>query len=197
MRSCFYFVGENTMNTTLDFIIRPLDKNTYSLEVFERDNTQPLASASFEYDVSYMTKFEISQLDSDRKDPSGRLCRLQTYGEKLYRILFVPDIRKIWEDRKKKSDFLFLCLRIAPESVELEMIPWETLHDGAEFIAAGVKTGVSRLPLDIGIQKDLPALPLPLNMLALISCPLDLKEHERLRIESEQEIPPAHACPLS
>jgi len=79
-------------------------------------------------------------------------------------------------------------LRLAPQAAGLEALPWETLYDGDEFIAAGARTSPSRLPLDVQIQDDLPALPSPLKMLALMSGPLDLKENERLQIEKEQEI---------
>ena len=176
------------MITTLDFHIKPQKDNEYSLEVFERGSSQPLARSSFEYDLSFMTEYDISQLDTDEKDPSGRFGRLKTFGEKLYHKIFTPDIHKLWQDYRQKSDFLVCCLRIAPEAGGLEVLPWETLFDGEEFIAAGAATGVSRLPLDIPLQNNLDDLPVPLKMLAVMSSPLDLPEHERLAVEREQEI---------
>jgi tetratricopeptide (TPR) repeat protein/CHAT domain-containing protein len=176
------------MPTTLDFHIRPGKENGFQLEVFERGNSQPLANSAFGYDLSYMTDFEISRLDTVRKDPSERLERLTAFGGKLYKTLFASEIEKIWKDYKEKSDFLTLCIRIAKEADALELLPWETLYDGEEFLAAGAKTSLTRLPLDIPLQKELPELPLPLKMLALMSSPLDLNEHERLAIEQEQEI---------
>ncbi|MBM3237703.1 tetratricopeptide repeat protein [Candidatus Poribacteria bacterium] len=176
------------MPTTLDLHIRPGKENGFQLEVFERGNSQPLANLVFGYDLSYMTEFEISRLDTVRKDPYERLERLTAFGGKLYKTLFAPEIEKIWKDYKEKSDFLTLCIRIAREADGLEILPWETLYDGEEFLAAGAKTSLTRLPLDIHPQEELPELPLPLKMLALMSSPLDLNEHERLAIEQEQEI---------
>jgi len=176
------------MATILDFQIQP-DKNiTYSLQIFERGCSQPLARSTFDYDLSYMTQFEINRLEPDPKDPHSRMERIKEFGQKLYDRLFTADVQKLWADYKQKSDFLVLCQRLAPQASDLEVLPWETLYDGEEFIAAGAKTGLSRLPLDIEIQDELPPLPAPLKMLALVSSPLDLKENERLQIEKEQEI---------
>ncbi len=178
------------MPTTLDFHIHPQQKSGYRLEIFERDNTQPLAHGTFDFDLSYMTAFEINRLDVDDKDPQGRLERLRGFGAKLHAKLFNAEIQKLWQTYKDRSDFLELCLRIAPEPRHggVEALPWETLFDGEEFIAAGARTGLSRLPFDVPIQNNLPALPPPLKMLAFISSPLDLQENERLQIEREQEI---------
>ena len=177
-----------TMPTTLDFHIRSQEQNSFSLEVFARGKTQPLVHTTFDYDLSYMTTFEINRLDVDAKDPQGRWQRLQAFGTKLYEKIFIPEVRKVWQEHKDKSDFLELCLRLAPEAKDLEALPWETLYDGEEFLAAGAKIGLSRLPLDVEIQDALPPLAPPLKMLALMSSPLDLAEDERLQIEREQEI---------
>jgi tetratricopeptide (TPR) repeat protein/CHAT domain-containing protein len=176
------------MATVLDFQIRPGKDNTFPVEVFERDNSQPLVSSTFEYDLSFMTDFELSHLDDKPKTQYERLERRKSFGSKLYQKLFTSDIEKTWQEYKEKSDFLVLCLRIAPEAEKLEVLPWETLYDSEEFIAAGARTGMTRLPLDISPQKDLPPLPMPIQMLALLSSPLDLKAPERLAIEKEQEI---------
>jgi hypothetical protein len=83
------------MPTILDFHIRPVAppargaisearSEAYQLDVFSRGNTQPLAHATFDYDLSYMTAFELNRLDVDAKDPQGRLERLQAFGAKLY-----------------------------------------------------------------------------------------------------------------
>ena len=114
--------------------------------------------------------------------------RLREFGKKLYDRLFTPEIQKLWTDYAQKSDFLTLCIRLAAKAKDLEALPWETLHDGAEFIAAGARTALSRLPLDVELQPDLEPVVPPLKMLAVLSSPLDLKENERLQIEREQEI---------
>ncbi len=176
------------MHTVLEFHVSPGEESSYTLEIFKRGSSQRLIRSSFEYDLSYMTDFEVRQLDVSDKNPQGRLDRLQKFGRDLYTRVFTDDLEKIWQEHKEHCDFLSLCLRLAPEVNDLAALPWETLHDGEEYIAAGAKTGLSRLPLDIELQDDLPALPIPLKMLAFISSPLDLKENERLIIEQEQEI---------
>jgi hypothetical protein len=179
---------EFIMYVTLDFHIQAASEGGYRLEVFQRGTSQPLAQHVFHYEISYLTQFEIKQLDVDARDPQGRLERLQAFGVKLYQLLFTKAVRGVWESYKKKAPFLELCLRIAPEARELEALPWETLYDGEEYLAAGGKTGVSRLPLDVPVREGLPGVPPPVKMLAFIASPLDLGDHERLRIEEEQEI---------
>ena len=177
------------MPVIIDFHLRPHDKKgSYSLQIFQRGSSQPLHQAIFDYDLSYITQFEINRLEPDEKDPSARLDRIRDFGGKLYKKLFTPDVQKLWAGFIRKADFLVLCLRIDPQASELETLPWETLHNGDEFLAAGATTGISRLPLDITIQDNLPPLPIPVKMLALLSSPLDLKDNERLNIEREQEI---------
>ena len=61
------------MPAILDFHIQPGEKSRYSLQVFERGNSQPLVQTSFDYDLSYVTQFEINRLEPDPKDPHGRL----------------------------------------------------------------------------------------------------------------------------
>lgn len=178
------------MPTILDFQIMPDTKNQFSLEIVQRGKNKPLAKTTFSHDLSILTGYEISGLDFDTRDPAARLERIKKFGGKLYQELFSPEIQKIWQRYKETSDFLILCLRIAPDpaTVGLEAIPWETLFDGEEFLAAGAKTGMSRLPLDIAPQDDCPPIAPPLKMLAFLASPLDLKETERLQIEREQEI---------
>ncbi len=176
------------MSAILDAHIQPAGDHTYAVTLFQRGNTQPLANSSFEFDLSAIAHYEIGRLEIDPKDPHGRMERIKHYGRQLYDKLFNPEIAKLWQEYKAKNDFLTLCLRLAPEAADLEALPWETLYDGDEFLAAGAKTGLSRLPLDIKIQEDLSALDLPLRMLGLLSSPLNLEDHERLQIEREQEI---------
>jgi hypothetical protein len=72
------------MQATLDFQIRHQQENTYTVQVFDRATFQPLAESQFEYDVSYMSRFEVNQLEPDPNDPQGRMERLTAFGKKLY-----------------------------------------------------------------------------------------------------------------
>jgi tetratricopeptide (TPR) repeat protein len=200
------------MINILDFNIRLKSGDTYSLEVTPRDGSRPAVKPvaqtvslrqaevappdaqhtavkrEFDYPLSYMTEFEVNQLDVAARDPAVRIERLKAYGAKLYSEIFGAEVEKLWQEAKARSGFLVACIRIAPEAVGLEALPWETMFDGEEFIAAGARSGMSRLPLDIPAQDGLDPVPLPLKMLAVISSPLDLDDNHRLQIEREQEI---------
>ncbi|MBN1845121.1 MAG: CHAT domain-containing protein [Sedimentisphaerales bacterium] len=175
------------MNHTLDFHISKAEANSYQLDLFERGQSQPLARTVFDYDLSYATQFEINQLAPDAPDPQGRFERIEAFGRRLHRLIFVPEIQTIWSAYLDKSSFLVFGLRLADDARALEILPWETLYDGREFISAGVKTGMVRTPLGVPLTDPPAAVPGPLKMLAVMSSPLDLQDHERLNIEQEQE----------
>ncbi|HEV7890078.1 MAG TPA: tetratricopeptide repeat protein [Pyrinomonadaceae bacterium] len=172
---------------TLDFQFRRQDEG-FRLDVYPRDTSQPLATAVVNFPPSFLNGSELKLLDFDTKDPAGRVGRLREFGGRLYRQIFTPEVAGVWSEQKQRHEFLVLCVRIAADANELEAIAWETLFDGEEFIAAGTTTTVSRLPLDVEPQAAPDAVPLPLKLFALVSSPLDLKEHSRLQIEREQEI---------
>ncbi|MGE0884779.1 MAG: tetratricopeptide repeat protein [Blastocatellales bacterium] len=176
------------MSAFLEFHLQSDTSEIFNVTVFERNSSQPLAAARFEYRLDDLAQFEISRLDFNPRDPLGRLERLQAFGRKLYQKLFTAEIEQIWRKHRDRGDFLTLCVRIHDDAKRLEAVPWEALHDGAEFVAAGAKTTITRLPLGIAPPADLPAIPLPIRMLALVSSPPDLPDGSRLNIEREQEL---------
>lgn len=176
------------METILDFQIQPLSAESYSLTVCERGSSQSLATATFSHRVDFLTDFSVDRLNASTKDPAERFDELQKLGRELYQKLFPPAVEHVWHEYKKRSEFLVLCLRFAEGAAKLEVLPWETLHDGAEFIAAGAKTTLTRLPLDVAPPSELPLIPRPLKLFGFFASPLDLGDHERLNAERELEI---------
>ena len=176
------------MTTILDFQIQPLSAESYSLTVCERSSSQPLASAAFSHRVDFLTDFSVDRLNASTKDAAERFDELQKLGRELYQKLFLPAVEQVWNEYKQRSEFLILCLRFADGAAKLEVLPWETLHDGAEFIAAGARTTLTRLPLDVPVPEALPPIPAPLRLFGFFASPLDLQDHERLNAEREQEI---------
>src|SRR5262245_59243182 len=175
------------MLTILDFQIARAAQENFHLDVCERGQSQTLASAAMEYRLDFMAGFELERLDYDRRNPRGRLELLRAYGARLHEKLFAsPDVRRVWQEYRERSRSLTLCLRIHEDAAGLEALPWETLHDGDDFIAGGATTEITRLPLSVEPQGSLPVLNFPLRLLSFASSPLDLKENERLNIEAEQ-----------
>jgi len=180
--------GDQAMSTILDFQIQSINAESYSLTVCERSSSQSLASAIFSHRVDFLTDFNVDRLNASTKDPAERFDELQKLGRELYQKLFPPAVEQVWQKYKQRSEFLILCLRFAEDAAKLEVLPWETLHDGAEFIAAGAKTTLTRLPLDVAPPSELPPIPRPLKLFGFFASPLDLGDHERLKAEREQEI---------
>lgn len=172
---------------TLDFHFRK-QREGYQLDVYPRDAAQLLTTANLDFPQSFLNGSELKRLDFDTRDPAARVARLRDFGARLHGQIFNPEIARIWSEHKRSHEFLVLCIRIDDGANELEAIAWETLFDGEEFIAAGARTTLSRLPLQVQPQAAPPAVPLPLKMLALVSSPLDLQDNARLQMEREQEI---------
>ncbi len=84
------------MRTILDFHIQPQEKGGYRLEVFERGNTQPLVHSSFDYDLSYMTQFEMNRLEEIRDKPAERFNLLKNFGANLYSKVFTTEVQECW-----------------------------------------------------------------------------------------------------
>jgi tetratricopeptide (TPR) repeat protein/CHAT domain-containing protein len=182
-----------SMPTILDFQIQSLSAETYSLVVCERPYAQPfsshsLVSATFSHRVDFLTDFNVDRLNASTKDAAERFAELQKLGRELYQKLFSPAVEQVWHEYKQRSEFLILCLRFADGATKLEALPWETLHDDTEFIAAGAKTTLTRLPLGVAPPSELPPIPRPLKLFGFFASPLDLGDHERLSAEREQEI---------
>lgn len=175
------------MIKTLDFHILRKSEG-FQLDIYPRDTSELLTTTYLNFPRSLLNGIELKYLDFEATDPAKRIDRLREYGERLYRHIFTPEVASVWLEQKQTNEFLVLCIRTVPTATELEAIAWETLFDGDEFISAGTKTIISRLPLDVRPQVALPAVPLPLQMLILVSSPLDLPDHSRLQIEREQEI---------
>ena len=174
--------------TILDLHFQLHSDDSFNVTAYVRNSSQPLATSRFEYRLNDLSQFEANRLEFNPRDPLGRLERLQAFGNKLYQKLFTVELQQLWQQQLEHSDFLTLCLRIHQNAKGLEAVPWETLHDGTEFIAAGAKTTITRLPLGIEPTTDLPAIPLPIKMLAFVSSPPDLPDGSRLNIEREQEL---------
>jgi tetratricopeptide (TPR) repeat protein len=172
---------------TLDFHFRK-QREGYQLDVYPRDASQLLTTANLDFPQSFLNGSELRRLDFDPRDPAARVERLRDFGARLHQQIFTSEIARIWSEHKQSHEFLVLCIRIDDDASELEAIAWETLFDGDEFIAAGARTTLSRLPLQVQPQAAPPAVPLPLKMLALVSSPLDLPDDARLQMEREQEI---------
>jgi hypothetical protein len=148
----------------LDFHFRKQNES-FQLDVYTRDSSQPLATAGFTLPRSFLNGTELKQLDFDTRDPVGRVERLREFGSRLYQKIFTPEVERVWSEHTQNNEFSVLCIRIMSDANELEAVAWEAIFDGEEFIAAGTKTTISRLPLDIHLQAAPPAVPLPLKML--------------------------------
>jgi hypothetical protein len=102
------FAGGLPMLTILDFQITRAAPENFHMDVCERGQSQPLASASIEYRLDFMAGFELERLDYDRRNPRGRLELLRAYGARLYEKLFAsPDVRRVWQEyRERFADFI-------------------------------------------------------------------------------------------
>src|SRR6185503_9964274 len=149
----------------LDFQISKASE-LYRLEVCKRDSPNMLTSADIDFPGGFASPFDLGQLEFDARDPAARVTRLTAFGSRLYQKVFTVEVARVWLEHKQASEFAVLCIRLAPDASELEAIPWETLFDGEEFLAADAKSTISRLPLDVEPLGEQTPVPAPLRMLA-------------------------------
>jgi hypothetical protein len=50
--------------------------NAFTLEIFQRGGSQPLGNTSFDYNLSFLTEYDVSNLDSGNVAPGIRFEKL-------------------------------------------------------------------------------------------------------------------------
>jgi tetratricopeptide (TPR) repeat protein len=81
---------------------------------------------------------------TDPKDVPSMYDKLKTLGEKLYKALLSGKMGR--EVRRLSEVGGSVALRFRIDSTELRAVPWETIHDGNEFLAASTGIVISRIP---------------------------------------------------
>ncbi len=93
------------------------------------------------------------------------------YGQRLFNTLFADNaLREAWGAMQGNCR---VCLWLDTQTPELHALPWELLHDGRTFLAAGADTPFSRY-LNVAKAQGKPVTERPIRVLAAISDPDDL-----------------------
>lgn len=163
------------MPRTLEFHITGAsspEKNRYRLKAIRRGESAPLLETEWESPILDLTfGHDLSRFEPDTRNRVGRLERITAFGRGLFENVFSSELKKIWEEEKKDAKFLTLLLRFPSECGELAMIPWKFLHDGREFLAAGVNTTLTRFPLGLSTENGRKPVQAPLRLFALFPVP--------------------------
>ncbi len=110
---------------------------------------------------------------------------IKDFGGDLYNTVFGGEISGYFKSLIQQKKDIRLRLVFSPEDGELLRLPWEFIYDGSNFLSGYERVTLTR-SLD-GLPSDgKGAIKEKLRMLAVISSPLDLKDHERLQVEQEQ-----------
>lgn len=107
------------------------------------------------------------------------------YGRRLYDYLFGNGkaLRKFLKDNLAEIP-LHLRLLIHADASSLWRLPWEYLHDGAEFVCLTGQLQLTRLPEGLPLLTPA-AVPLPLRLLVAVAAPTD---QEPLDVERELDV---------
>jgi hypothetical protein len=115
---------------------------------------------------------------------------LKTVGDTLFNAIMVGDVRRYYDKSKPSTgetdQNLRIRLRIDPP--ELASLPWEFLYDRAEdrWLAMSSSIALSRY-----VESPRPIekleIKLPLNILAVLSCPPDVSKHQLSILDLEKE----------
>jgi len=156
----------------------------YTVRISENGTVLREAEFSLRFDTPELVRFIVA-FESGEMDFTEAL--LTEIGGMLYQKLFVEGDGDVLAERRRKAEStgesMTLFLTIA--SPKLSGLPWEMMHDGRDFLSIFTNTSIVRRT-DKTEERILPLLQPPLNVLAVISNPIDLPESNRLDIEEEE-----------
>lgn len=108
-----------------------------------------------------------------REEVDGRLAKL---GEALFRIIVQADVWEVYERTRSmaldRENTLLLILKFRAQS-NLQLVPWEILHDGYRFLAKDPRTAIVRYFEQPSPVASLEVKP-PLRLLVTLASPKDL-----------------------
>jgi len=111
--------------------------------------------------------------------------QVRVFGRSLYDAVFGGEIAGYFISLRRQKQDVRLRLVFSPDDGDLLRVPWEFMYDGDTFPAASERVTLSRA-LEGVSTGELPPIAGRLRMLAVVSSPIDLKDHERLNSEQEQ-----------
>lgn len=177
-------------------------KNVFSLEIegTEKEDTycakleESISPVSYEFEwksnspklILGLAALEKAALAGEPPENDAHL----TFGKKLFDTVFAGDVGKAWTERLAEVDGepLRLVLRIDPDTARpLMNLPWEYLHDDADFLALDWRTPITRLPYGLD-EKPLKALKEELRVLVVIPAPTGLNQNEVLDVRGEESL---------
>lgn len=161
------------------------------LAVTERANGGEVCSNVFTHDPGKLVHIEPQwMLERGTRTPAETLKTdepaaarppddklLIDYGQRLYGYLFGDGakLRSFFEFNDAYRSEARLTLRLHPEAAALWSLPWEYLHDGAEFLSLNGRLLVHRMPHGMAELHPPEGTP-PLRILVIIASPDDQAE---------------------
>ena len=161
------------------------------LAVTERANGGEICSKTFTHDPDKLIHLEPQWMlergarapaealragtDTAKRPPDDKL--LIDYGQRLYRYLFGDGakLHAFFEFNDAYRSEARLTLRLHPEAAALWSLPWEYLHDDAEFLCLNGRLLVHRMPHGMAELHPPEGTP-PLRILVIIASPDDQPE---------------------
>ncbi|MDQ3247824.1 MAG: CHAT domain-containing protein, partial [Chloroflexota bacterium] len=187
---------------TLTTTIQQIDPaSSQYLAVTQRDNGQEVCRHTFAYAPGLLVNLEPQWMldkavprqaaDVNRSaDPAAQqeqakvTQQLREYGRRLYAYLFGDgaDLAAFLKYSDDNRSPLRLILSMHGSAAPLWQLPWEYLHDGADFLALNGRFQISRRPEGLG-ELAIDPVALPLRILVIIAAPDD--QH---LLDTEEEI---------
>lgn len=182
----------------LTIAIQQIDDERY-LAVVSRPNGGEVCRNTFTFKSGQLIDIEPqwmlnkaiprSASDTHRRDETAaaeqaaKVAELATYGQRLYGFLFGDgaDFNAFlrYNDSYKKAR---ITLSMHQNASALWQLPWEYLHDGADFLALSGRFQLSRRPEGMATLATRP-VQLPLRILVVVSSPDDAN-----LLDTEEEI---------
>ncbi|CAG0927451.1 hypothetical protein TFLX_00468 [Thermoflexales bacterium] len=175
----------------LNVEITKIGEGKYRAYTKRGDNAQEITSHDFDHDPDKLIHIEPqwmlersvrtvaeslrTEAASTDRPPDDKL--LIDYGQRLYAYLFGDGtkLRNFLEFNDAYRSEARLILRLHPEAAALWSLPWEYLHDGAEFMGLNGRLLILRMPHGLAELHPVVSAP-PLRILVIIAAPDDQAE---------------------
>jgi tetratricopeptide (TPR) repeat protein len=152
----------------LDFPIHltELGASSYSIGLLGPDGF-PCASSSFGFfdEIAFVpAALRSTAAFPPESTPDGRV--IVSLGKKLYERIFSGEIAEAFAAARASGRKIGLSLRVS--SRDLELLPWEMLHDGENFLFEDRKLLLSRLP-SLPYKRELKPLSGAMSVLVILA----------------------------
>lgn len=166
----------------LNLLIDNSSENVFSVHLLDNDGNT-IHENEFNYeDIDQNVLITLEESIGEKNPQIG--VNIQKIGSELFNAIFKDEILELYFSLLISKNFIRIKLIFTGENPFLLSLPWEFMFDGSNYISAYSNISLFRSIKEFGIPNV--EIEGQINLLVLISNPLNLSNEERLQIEIEK-----------